>query len=157
VVLPEPLGPSSVNSSPRATESSTPASATTVPNRRVTPQTASPCSFGPGATFGVALIGRGSMNLEPGSVLQHPALPALFHCLAVLVPPGKIGPELAGQIFRCGRQEGDDLGVDVLDRLEIQAGIADDIGVSSLYLGLGCQRQKLLAPIGVLRAFRNPE
>src|SRR5690606_29384201 len=87
VVLPHPLGPSSETNAPRSTASDTSRTATTSPNRRVTPARAMPASdcgfwildFG----LGEVIICLSIQNLK--SKIQNPSRQRLRHLLGRLL------------------------------------------------------------------------
>src|SRR5438067_2330819 len=110
VVLPDPLGPRIVTSSPGWTVRSTPASATTSPNLRTMPfstRSASP----PVTLAGDAFV---TTPDRACSLLQNPAGPALLHLRRVFRLPLDAGPELLRQIGRIGRQIRRELRIGVL-------------------------------------------
>src|ERR1700761_8358735 len=87
VVLPEPLGPRMVRSSPEAMSSETPSSATTSPNRLTSPSTRRAAD-------------RDANSL---SLLELPGVPQFQRLVAVLGIPGVVDPELLVDVLR--RQE----------------------------------------------------
>src|SRR5262247_1237543 len=120
VVLPEPLGPRMVRSSPCATCSETRSSATTSPKRLPTPsirRSADP-----------TLLTRGHSRF-----LQHPGVPQFGGLGAVLGIPLVTDPELFVEILR--RQVWLHLGVDVVQRFKVEAGIAELGSIHCLLLG----------------------
>src|SRR5262249_58099243 len=119
VVLPEPLGPRMVRSSPGAISSETPSSATTSPKRRVRPSTLSLPARSPPVWAANA-----------SGLLQHPGVPQFLRLVAVLGVPGIVDPELLVEVLR--RQVGLHLGVDEVQRFEVEPGIAELGGVDCL-------------------------
>src|SRR5688572_16720593 len=101
VVLPEPLGPRMVKSSPRATCNDTPSSAATSPNRLAAPSIRSSAdpSTPPDATPRLGL-------------LQHPGVPQFLRLGTVVGVPRVADPELLVEIL--GRQVGLHLGIDIV-------------------------------------------
>src|SRR5688572_2376856 len=142
VVLPEPLGPRIVRSSPCATCSETRSSATTSPKRLPTPsirRSADPL-----------LLTRGRSRF-----LQHPGVPQLGGLGAVLGIPLVTDPELFVEILR--RQVRLHLGVDEVQRFEVEAGIAELGGVDRLLLRDRELGQHLVGPVRALRTARDGE
>src|SRR6266850_1803290 len=139
VVLPEPLGPRMVKSSPGAMSSDTPSSATTSPKRRVSPSTLSAPDFAANAS----------------GLLQHPGVPQLLRLVAVLGVPRIVDPELLVEILR--RQIGLHLGIDEIQRFEVEAGVAELGGVHRLLLRHRHLGQHLLGPVAVLGALGDDE
>src|SRR5580698_785482 len=139
VVLPEPLGPRIVSNSPEAMSSETPSSATTSPKRLTSPST------------------RRAAERDANSLclLQLPGVPQLQRLVAVLGVPGVVDPELLVDVLR--RQERLHLGVDVVQRFEVEARIAELAGIDRLRLRDRHLGQHLLAPVGVLGATRDDE
>src|SRR5438552_9358540 len=131
VVLPEPLGPRIVTSSPGWTVRSTPASATTSPNRRTmalrTRSASAPATLARGAFVSTP-------KQRPERSPQHPLRPALLHLGSVFRLPLDAGPELLVQVGGIGRQIRSELRIGVLDRFEIETRIADDVRVNALQL-----------------------
>src|SRR5215471_18394154 len=82
VVLPEPLGPRIVSSSPGAMSRETPSSARTSPKRLLTPARLS----SPDRSTTRQAFASGFLEL--------PGVPQLQHLGAVLGPPGVVDPEL---------------------------------------------------------------
>src|SRR5262245_45369375 len=144
VVLPEPLGPRMVRSSPGAMSSETPSSARTSPKRRVRPSTVS-----------LPALSSPVWAANASSLLQHPGVPQFLRLVAVLGVPGIVDPELLVEILR--RQIGLHLGVDEVQRVEIEPGIAELGGIDRLLLGHRHLGQHLLRPVDVLGAARNDE
>src|SRR5579883_1062545 len=103
VVLPEPLGPRIVSSSPARTESPTSSSASTGPKDLLTLAISSSAGT---------------------SGFQHPGIPAFDRLSAVLGPPSVADPELLGEIIRRGRQRRQHLRVGVLACLGIEPRVA---------------------------------
>src|ERR1044072_3275227 len=142
VVLPEPLGPRIVSSSPCATWSETRSSATTSPKRLPTPsirRSADPLLF----TWGCSRF------------LQHPGVPQLGRLGAVLGIPLVADPELLVEIRR--RQIGLHLGVDEVQRLEIYPRITKFGCIARLLLRDRELGQHLVGPVRVLRPARDGE
>src|SRR5215470_15868967 len=141
VVLPEPLGPRMVTSSPRYTARSIPASAVTSPNRRTIPLSARSASPLPVSAGGAFVSTRARCRARS---TEHPLRPALLHLGRVLGHPFDVRPELLRQVRGIGRQVRLQLRIGVLDRLEVEPRVADDVRVDALLLRLGNQRQHLL-------------
>src|SRR5688572_26514255 len=139
VVLPDPLGPRMVSSSPEAMSSETPSSATTSPKCLTRP-----------STFRSAE--RDATQLR---FLQLPGVPQLDRLVAVLGPPGIVDPELLVDVLR--RQVRLHLGVDVVERFEIETGISELGGIHRLLLRHRHLGQHLLTPVRVLGAARDDE
>src|SRR5258705_2640140 len=134
VVWPEPLGPRMVKSSPGAMSSDTPSSATTSPKRRVSPSTPS----------------APDLAANSSGLLQHPGVPQFLRLVAVLGVPRIVDPELLVEIL--GRQIGLHLGVDEVQRFEVETGIAELGGIDRLLLRHRHLGQHLLRPVDVLGA-----
>src|SRR5258708_9252182 len=144
VVLPEPLGPRMVKSSPGAMSSDRPSSATTSPKRRVSPSTlSSPALAAP------------ILAANASRLLQHPGVPQFLRLVAVLGVPRIVDPELLVEILR--RQIGLHLGIDEIQRFEVEAGIAELGGVDRLLLRHRHLGQHLLGPVEVLGALGDDE
>src|SRR5258708_13628818 len=144
VVLPEPLGPRMVKSSPGAMSSDTPSSATTSPKRRVSPSTlSSPALAAP------------ILAANASRLLQHPGVPQFLRLVAVLGVPRIVDPELLVEIL--GRQIGLHLGVDIVQRFEAETGIAELGGVDRLLLRHRHLGQHLLRPVDILGALGNDQ
>src|SRR5262245_17863352 len=144
VVLPEPLGPRIVNSSPGAISRETPSSANTSPKRRVSPSTPS-----------LPALSSPVWAANGSGLLQHPGIPQFLRLVAILGVPRIVDPELLVEILR--RQVGLHLGVDEVQRFEIEAGIAELRGVDGLLLGHRHLGQHLLGPIDILGAAGDDE
>src|SRR5215831_18443826 len=144
VVLPEPLGPRIVNSSPGAISRETPSSANTSPKRRVSPSTPS-----------LPALSSPVWAANGSGLLQHPGIPQFLRLVAILGVPRIVDPELLVEILR--RQVGLHLGVDEVQRFEIEAGIAELRGVDGLLLGYRHLGQHLLGPIDILGAAGDDE
>src|SRR6266446_3990287 len=149
VVLPEPLGPRMVKSSPEAMSSDTPSSATTSPKRRVSPSTRSP------PAFAAPILAAPILAANASGLLQHPGVPQLLRLVAVLGVPRIVDPELLVEVLR--RQIGLHLGVDEIQRFEVEAGVTELGGIDRLLLGHRHLGQHLLGPVGILGALRDDE
>src|SRR5262245_51487465 len=138
VVLPEPLGPRMVSSSPAAMSRLTLSSATTSPTRRLSPSTR-----------------RLPERVAKSGLLQHPGVPQLLRLVAVLGVPRIVDPELLVEILR--RQVKLHLGVDEVQRFKLESGIAELRGMDRLILRHRHLGQHLLRPVGVLGALGDNE
>src|SRR4051794_28654173 len=136
-VLPEPLGPSSVSSSPGRTWSASPCGTGTGPYDLPMPSSSSPA---PAAATSAAAE-RSSVRCpccRSPTTTRHWSSTALPYCRRV----------------RHGRKHGR---VDVFGAILMQPGIGERLRVLRLAFRVGEHGEQLHAPIGVLRAFRDHE